>query len=233
MKNRRSYLLASLALLGSVAACGTNGQATTVSATVTAGNGSCSTTPVQVKSGHANLHVENSGSSPTDVAVYTENDGGQFTRLLGRARGVQPDGSASIETALPQGQYRVVCTPASGQADATFLRAVTVAEGGGEATAYDKLYAFQVTPQGEVSAEPNMTVHAGDVVKLEVFNRTQNDYQLEVTNSLGQQVAGLAAPAGTLGQTNVELDRPGQLKIQVSASGPQSAPQTFPLSVTE
>ena len=233
VKNRRSYLFASLALLGSVAACGTNGQATTVSDTITAGNGSCSTTPVQIKAGRASLHVKNSGSSPIDVTVYTESDTGQFTKLIGRARGVQPGGSASIQALLSQGQYRVVCTPASGQQQATTLRAVMVAEGSGaEDTSYDKLYAFQVTPQGQVSAEPEMSVPAGDVVKLEMFNHTQNQYQLVVTNSLGQQVAALVAPARQLGQTNVELDQPGKLKVHVSAAGPQAAARTFPLSVT-
>ena len=233
VKNRRSYLLASLALLGSVAACGTNGQATTVSDTITAGDGSCSTTPVQIKAGRASLHVKNSGSSPTDVAVYTESVSGQFTKLLGRARGVQPGGTASIQASLGQGQYRIVCTPASGQQTATRLRAVMVAESvGGEATAYDELFAFQVTPQGQVGVEPEMSVHAGDVVKLEMFNHTQNQYQLVVTNSLGQQVAALVAPAHQLGQTNVELDQPGRLKVHVSAAGPQAAARTFPLSVT-
>ena len=234
MKNRRSYLLASLALLGSVAACGTNGQATTVSATVTAGNGSCTTTPVQVKAGHARLDVENTGSAPTGVAVYTENDSGQFTRLLGRTSGVQPGGHASISTSLPQGQYRIVCTPASGQADASFLHAVMVAEGGGgEDTAYDELLPLEVSPQGQVSAEPDMRVHAGDVVKLELFNHAHAQYKLVLTNSLGEQVAALVAPAQNLGQTNVELDEPGRLKVQVSASGSQATPQTFPLTVTK
>jgi hypothetical protein len=230
VKNRRSYLLASLALLGSVAACGNNGEATTVSATVTAGNGSCTTTPEQVKSGHATFDVENTGSAPTGVAVYTENDTGHFTDLLGRAPQVQPGGHASIATALPQGQYRIVCTPASGQADASFLRAVTIEEGGGQATSYDRLFPFQVTPQGDVSAEPDLTVHAGEVVKLELFNHAQADYKLVVINPAGQQVAALVAPAQNLGQTNVELDQPGHLKVQVSAAG---STQTFPLTVTQ
>ncbi|HET7355368.1 MAG TPA: hypothetical protein VFJ09_01695 [Nocardioidaceae bacterium] len=230
MKNRRSYLLASLALLGSVTACGTNGQATTVSATVTAGNGSCTTTPEQVRAGHATLDVENTASAPTGVAVYTENDSGHFTHLLGRAPQVQPGGHASIATALPQGQYRIVCTPASGQPDATYLRAVMIAEGGGEARSYDKLFTFQVTPQGQVSTEPDLTVHAGDVVKLELFNRAHAQYKLVVTNSLDQQVAALGAPAQDLGQTNVELDQPGRLKVRVSAAG---STQTFPLTVTK
>lgn len=234
MKNRPTYLLATLALLGTATACGTNGQATATTDSITVGNAACSVARQQLKASHASLHVANTGSTPTDVAVYGETVHGRFNVLKGRARGVQPGGSATISTQLQQGQYRVVCTPEGGQPTTTYLRAVMVLESGsGSDHSYDDEYQFQVTPQGDVSAEPDMEVKAGDIVKLEVFNHTHNKYQLTVTNSDQQQLGALVAPTMDLGQTNLEIDEPGKYTIKVYAAGPQAAPQTFPLTVTE
>jgi len=234
VKNRPTYLLATLALLGTATACGTNGQAMRSSDKIIAGNDACSVALQQVKASRASLHVDNTGGTATDVAVYGETVNGQFKVLKGRAQGIQPGGSATIQAQLPQGQYRVVCTPASGQPKTTYLRAVMMEEGsGGSDRAYDKQFEFQITEQGQVSAEPDMTMKAGDIAKLEVFNRTRNQYKLVVINSQQQQVGALIAPTMDLGQTNLELDQPGQYQVKVYAAGPQAAPQTFTLTVTK
>lgn len=234
VKYRPMSLLATLALLGSATACGTNGQATQTTDTITAGNGACSVARQQLKASHASLHVANTGSTATDVAVYGETVSGQFKVLKGRARGVQPGGSATIQTQLQQGQYQVVCTPAGGQPTTTSLRAVMLLEGSsGSDHSYDAQFQFQVTPQGQVSAVPDMSVKAGDIVNLEVFNHTRNEYKLVVTNSQQQQMGGLIAPSMDLGQTNMEIDEPGSYTVKVYAAGPNAAPQTFPLTVTK
>src|SRR5689334_7869031 len=102
VNHRPTYLLATLALLGTATACGTDGKAITSDDVITAGNGACAVSEHEVRQGTGVFKVVNHGSSTTDVAILTESDNGRFTEKVGRAGGVRPGGTAQITAPLPQ-----------------------------------------------------------------------------------------------------------------------------------
>ncbi len=232
MKNRPLYLLATVALLGSVSACGQIGQPAYNSAAVTASDSSCSVSQDRLQEGHTTFHIQNDGSSASNVSLFAEDRSGHFTTEKAHTNTIAPGSKAQIGIMLRQGQYQFRCQ-SSGTRHIGYVRVAQVQGGaGGSDNAYNDDFRFVITPQGDVtSGEPQMKTKAGDELKLELYNHARSEYDLVVTNAQGQQVGGLVADAEKLGQSNVEIDTPGHYKVQVYSPGHKSAGKSFDLTV--
>lgn len=236
---RSMAILTTLALVGTVSACGkdTGGSAAAAGYTVMAGDTTCELATTNVSSGKTSFTVQNVGKDVTEVYVYAQN-GGEFSKVVGEKENIGPGTTQTLEVDLAPGTYQVACKPGmTGTGIRTTLTVTGTSSGGstaattsGGAAFYDKELEITVEPDGRLE-HVALTATKGQKVEIKLSNEHKNEYYLDLLGPDGIELGDTEADGGQTGEFVAELKTPGAYKVKVFAEGKEAAAVLIPLTV--
>lgn len=221
---------AGLALSGCGSDSGSAGSGSSVA--VSATNDACKVADATLNAGTTTFAITNDGSKVTEVYVYAESGGGEFTKVVSEVENIGPGTSRDLKVKLASGTYEVACKP--GQQGDGIRQRITVTGDGGSSSAsessegYDRELELTVDDSGLHGLDP-ATATTGERIEVKLENETSGPRTLEVVAPDGDVAAEYDVAAGKHGEAVVELADSGAWTVKVEG-GPSDIAKTLTVS---